>query len=265
MTTTAGPAGTNMGSPPQPDTSQTGRRATKSALPADPIAAAKELKRVLDERRNEPRRDKNVFKPVTEGGLGHSRPVARYLFERSLRKHDPHAMPKLSQSEVAAFDAYWRRREQDAIDKVEAVEFDRLVLRLQLLIACGVRGIFVTANGKSVGKTRIIQLVLATIKLYSGLNVYGMTSTLNNATATLSRMSDINPDARRAVEEFAAMLDETRGAHGSSGRNICPVARGRLSGWAVRLPSTIHVATVLPTSNLIATRLVRPMAAWRCH
>ncbi len=251
MTSTAGPAGTNMGSPPQPDTSQTGRRATKSALPADPIAAAKELKRVLDERRNEPRRDKNVFKPVTEGGLGHSRPVARYLFERSLRKHDPHAMPKLSQSEVAAFDAYWRRREQDAIDKVEAAEFDRLVLRLQLLIACGVRGIFVTANGKSVGKTRIIQLVLATIKLYSGLNVYGMTSTLNNATATLSRMSDINPDARRAVEEFAAMLDEldtpaeiSAAVPRTQADHVGIIGEGRKSA---NEPSTYHTAAFVKT------------------
>ena len=250
MTTTAGPPGTNMGSPPQTDASQSGRQAAKSASPTDPIAVAKERERVLTERKNAPRNE-NVFIPVTEGGLGHNNQFARYLFERSLRKHDPRAMPKLSQIEVAAFDAYWRRREQDAIDEIEAAEFDRLVLRLQLLIACGVRGIFVTANGKSVGKTRIIQLILATIKLYSGLNVYGMTSTLNNATATLSRMSDINPDARRAVEEFAAMLDEldtpaeiSAAIPRTQADHVGIIGEGRKSA---NEPSTYHTAAFVKT------------------
>lgn len=205
MTTTAGPPGTNMGSPPQTDASQSGRQAAKSASPTDPIAVAKERERVLTERKNAPRNE-NVFIPVTEGGLGHNNQFARYLFERSLRKHDPRAMPKLSQIEVAAFDAYWRRREQDAIDEIEAAEPSRKILRLQLLVNCGAQGIVHVVNGKSVGKSTITLLASLMIRRYTGRHIIAMPSTKNNKNATLGSMAGIGPDEELTIERLSQIV-----------------------------------------------------------
>lgn len=202
MSNSAGPAGTHMGA-------TAGTTPEPTAMPVttviDPVEAARRYEAAIAERRNAPR-DKNVFIPVAQGGQRPSGWLAAMRFGRSL-KADPHAMPTLSPADIRKHAEYWERRMQEAIDAVEKGEYDRLVRRLQLLVTCGVRGPFTNVNGKSIGKTRIIQLVLATLALHTGSGVFGMTSTLNNATATLSRMSDLTAEERLAVEEFAEKID----------------------------------------------------------
>lgn len=197
MTTNAGSTGTTFGGKPQD---------TPAALPQEPRQPTVPASTIIAQRKEAPRNE-NVFISVRDGGLRPSWALKANAFMRELAAA-PTSMPKLSAKDQRLHDEYWAKRLAEAEALVESGEFDRLVRRLQLLVAHGVRGIFVTANGKSVGKTRLTQMVLATIQTHTGCSVVGMTSTLNNATATLSRMSDIEPSARLPVERFAEMLDE---------------------------------------------------------
>lgn len=190
MTHNAGPDGTSLGTPVKPTSRQP---LNTEKLPS------------IAQRKSAPRKD-NVFIPVSEGGQRPSNFWRAWRFGKEL-KVNPSANPVLSDKDNALHNKYWEGRLRKAEAEIEANEVDRLILRLQLLVAHGVRGVFAVANGKSAGKTRTTQIVLATIQRYTGCQSVGLTATLNNATATLGRMSDIEPGAQLPVERFIKMID----------------------------------------------------------
>jgi hypothetical protein len=145
------------------------------------------------------RRRDNPTLPVMHGGLLPSGLAGGKVRRKSLWLDSPDQLKDRDRKE---HDKYWRQREVEAIERVEAGERQRLINRLRLNVNNGATGAVFVVNGKSAGKTRFLQTVAACVKHYTGRSVAQMPGTANIATCTLNRMSDIPPSARMDIYTF---------------------------------------------------------------
>lgn len=157
-----------------------------------------------------PRRQNPVKYSALEGGL---RPTGFFAGRLAMRKGSKSGiwptLQDLTEQDQRAHEAFWRQRGLEAEAHAEELEFTRLQRRLQHMANHGVTGVVFFANGKSIAKTRSLQLMAECLRKYlPGRLTDMMLATSNLTTSTLNRMSDIPPEDRKSVVEFFDAIRE---------------------------------------------------------